>query len=643
MKKILILVVGLLLTVTLAGCTKEVEVPVIEYVDRDVEVIVEVPAELPVIPAVVDMSNIDDFLGRPDVQYIDLRNFDDKMNSGYISGFEMIPFFTFLEDTNLLVRNTGWDFTSADIVNEAALRALFNEDKTVFLMCGSGTRAGYVMAALEELGYTDVLNVGGIGVYTGANLVAGDGSYNLEVQLPLPAVVDMTNIDMYLGRSDVQYVDLRNFDDKMNSGYIAGFEFIPFFDYLESTDILVRNTGWTFTADDILSQGALRALFTEDKTVFLMCGSGTRAGYVMAALEELGYTNVLNIGGIGSYTGANLVSGDGTYLNEVSTLGVYTPGVYLGYDPIGGYNATVTIGQGGGIVNVFFDAASGDSTKQDLGFDYNMKLYGGATYEWFEHANMLGDFIVANQGWDGIALDESVIDPLTNATTVGHHFIYIDNANSPDAIAGVTIGAEGFVLAWNDAIMQATEAGTEGMVATTATPADWAMAHAPAFEYVDGTYFGLDEAHGYYVSVTVEGSVITDVFFDAIYTTTLGCATVVEGAQVVDEEVTDEDLCLAAGGVLVYNDSTTKQVLGFDYNMKLYSGGDYEWFEMANMLSAAIIDVQEWSADWIITLGGEGEHDHFDGTVDAVAGVTIGIEGFLTAFEEAMAQAVPVS
>ncbi|MCK5388391.1 MAG: hypothetical protein KAJ22_03825, partial [Candidatus Izimaplasma sp.] len=88
MRKIMILFVALALTLTLAGCTKEV----IVEVEVPVDVIVEVPIELPDIPTNLDMEDLDDYLGRPDVQYVDLRNFDDKLNSGYIAGFEFIPF-----------------------------------------------------------------------------------------------------------------------------------------------------------------------------------------------------------------------------------------------------------------------------------------------------------------------------------------------------------------------------------------------------------------------------------------------------------------------------------------------------------------------------------------------------------------------
>ena len=46
-------------------------------------------------------------------------------------------------------------------------------------MCGSGTRAGYVKAALEEVGYTAVYNAGGIRDYAGKNMVLGDEDFVL--------------------------------------------------------------------------------------------------------------------------------------------------------------------------------------------------------------------------------------------------------------------------------------------------------------------------------------------------------------------------------------------------------------------------------------------------------------------------------
>lgn len=491
MKKILILVVGLLLTVTLAGCTKEVEVIVTEYVDRDVEVIVYVDIELADIPATLMLAD--------------------------------------------------------------------------------------------------------------------------------------SNFDTFLGRPDVQYVDLRNFDDKLNAGYVAGFEMIPFFDYLDYTDILVKGSSWTFEAAKLLNENALRALFNEDKTIFLMCAGGTRAGYVKDALESLGYTNVINVGGFGDFDSAsvNYVAGDSVYKNQVSTLGGYTPGTYLGYDRVGGYNATVTIGEAGGIINVFFDAIYEDSTKQDYGFEYDMfeNPYGNPLYEWFELANMLSDFIVVNQGWDGITLIETAIPADSNALTIGHHFINIDNANSPDAIAGVTIGAEGFVLAWNAAIMQATEAGTMGVVATTATAADWAAAHQPYITYTDGTFFGHDA--GYTALITVAGGQIVDVFLDAA-----------NFAYGTTEFLTmKRDLSLPSEYTMNYtlDDNGTPEDDTDDFYV--LNEGKLDWWMQADAVEEAIIATQEWA--WVLV------DDSFD--VDGVAGVSIGVAHWQTAVEEALLKATPTS
>jgi rhodanese-related sulfurtransferase len=335
MKKLLVIIAAVMLTLTLAGCTKEVEVPVIEYVDREVEVEVEVEKELPVIPAEVTMADL----------------------------------------------------------------------------------------------------------------------------------------DMYLGRPDVQYVDLRNFDDKMAAGYISGFEFIPFFDYLEYEGILVRTDGdWVFDADDIKLAAGLRALFNDDKTIFLMCGSGTRAGYVKAALEELGYDDVINVGGISTYLdgdAVNAVPGDDSYTINMDKKGPYTPGTYFGIDGAHGYTAVVVVGPAGAITTLKFDAIVVDldimvdelevdpdeayvtlyKTKQNLGFDYNMVNF-GATYEWFQHADMLADAIIAAQMWDA---DWAIIPGVDG----GHDKFDVTDPEVIDDLAGVTIGIEGFYAAFMDAISQA--------------------------------------------------------------------------------------------------------------------------------------------------------------------------------------------
>jgi len=123
----------------------------------------------------VNMDTIDRFL-ESSVRYIDLRNNEDLMQDGYIAGFENIPFFDFLEN-NVLIRHREWDFSPEDIVDAEALRALFgHEDQTLILVCATGTRAAYVKKALEELGYTRVVNAGGVWDYYGSRKVEGVGS-----------------------------------------------------------------------------------------------------------------------------------------------------------------------------------------------------------------------------------------------------------------------------------------------------------------------------------------------------------------------------------------------------------------------------------------------------------------------------------
>lgn len=258
----------------------------------------------------ITMANIDKYVGL-DARFIDLRNAADLFNGGYIAGFENVPFFDYLEGRGL-VRNNGWEFSAEDIVSKVVMQNVFGDkEDAIVLMCGSGTRAGYVKTALEELGYTKVYNAGGIKDYSGENKVLGDGEYaGVKV---LPAEVTMANIDGFLGRPGAKYVDLRNVSDKYTAGYVDGFELVSFFEYLDN-NALVRNNGWEFSAEDVVSKIRIENIFGDkEREIFLMCGSGTRAGYVKSALEELGYTKVYNAGGIKDYSGDNMVFGDAEF------------------------------------------------------------------------------------------------------------------------------------------------------------------------------------------------------------------------------------------------------------------------------------------------------------------------------------------
>lgn len=470
----------------------------------------------------------------------------------------------------------------------------------------------------------------------------------------LPATMDDINdVDDYLGRPDVQYVDLRNFDDKMKSGYIAGFEMIPFFDYLEAADVLVRTDGdWTFAAADIVNQGGLFELFDQDKTIFLMCGSGTRAGFVMDALLSLGYEDVINVGGISSYTGDNKVLGDGTFELNHPMSGSFTPGTYFAVDPTTQYTATIVVGAGGYIEDVVFDAMYHGTTKNTLGAGYTL----GSGVTWQAEAAELAAYVQANQGWGEIILDVTDITGM-NMLTAPHHFIEINHDGAVDAVSGVTIGAEGFVLAWNLAIEMA--GGTA--IADIPTSDEWAAAHAPAYVYNDGVFFGDTDA-GYTARVTIEDGVITDVYFDAlnVRTSTEIVYDVEIPAVLCDADDVTAGTLDAAGAACVldavkvasyledqvtvtYTTFSTKQALQEGYT--LASG--ITWAAEADELAAAIVDMQQWDPLWVIIPGVDGGHDDFDMTdtytVDAVGGVTIGMEGFYESFEEAITKAIPTT
>ena len=268
--------------------------------------------ELQPLPDVVNMANLDEFMHRPDVQYTDLRNFDDQMRGGWIRGFEIIPFFGYLEYESILVREDGWNFSPSNILDENALRNLFDDDKYILLMCAAGARAGYVKEALEHLGYDNVYNLGALGDYQGDHKVFGDDAFRFTLPPkshvdPLPEVITMADIDLYVGRPNMQFIDLRNFSNMTTDGWHTAFTVVPFFEFLEAENILVRSDGWNFSPEDIKNEDALRNIFDADKDIILICAAGARAGYVKAALEYLGYENVWNAGALGDYEGPNYI------------------------------------------------------------------------------------------------------------------------------------------------------------------------------------------------------------------------------------------------------------------------------------------------------------------------------------------------
>lgn len=134
--------------------------------------------------------------------------------------------------------------------------------------------------------------------------------------------VNTKNIDNYMFRKDVQYVDLRNAESIINDGYIAGFEFIPYYSVIASFseyDALFQMKSLTdgqgntiypgqvggFVAQYEESERMIEELFSKDRYIFLISVGGSESAYLINLLIQLGYDGNLlyNIGGVSNNDG----------------------------------------------------------------------------------------------------------------------------------------------------------------------------------------------------------------------------------------------------------------------------------------------------------------------------------------------------
>lgn len=151
----------------------------------------------------INEANIDEYLGRADTVYRDVRMLEDPANwgaledgdrflSGYVRGFEVIPLPFLVSFTDAyreqLAGQGVTDLYAGDslytldadgnyVANFAEsldiLEAIFPKDKNIFLMCGGGGYAGMTKDLLVALGWDEskIYNVGGYWYYDGANNV----------------------------------------------------------------------------------------------------------------------------------------------------------------------------------------------------------------------------------------------------------------------------------------------------------------------------------------------------------------------------------------------------------------------------------------------------------------------------------------
>lgn len=144
----------------------------------------------------INEETIDDYLGREDAVYRDMRMLKDPGNyeaiggdsylSGYVKGFEVVPY-PYLTEVKGLPEEVGKSYTGKTLFKQnedgtytpnyeeslAYLEMYFPKDKVIFLMCGGGGYAGMTKSLLVSLGWDEnkIYDVGGYWFYNGKNNV----------------------------------------------------------------------------------------------------------------------------------------------------------------------------------------------------------------------------------------------------------------------------------------------------------------------------------------------------------------------------------------------------------------------------------------------------------------------------------------
>lgn len=147
----------------------------------------------------VNEVTIDQYLGRDDAVYRDLRMLKDPGNyeaidgdsylSGFVDGFELVPY-PYIVNVKGLPPEVGETYTGPTLFRQHSdgsytanyvesmqiLEDLFPKDKVIFLMCGGGGYSGMMKNMLVALGWDEskIYDVGGYWFY--------DGEHNVEVK-----------------------------------------------------------------------------------------------------------------------------------------------------------------------------------------------------------------------------------------------------------------------------------------------------------------------------------------------------------------------------------------------------------------------------------------------------------------------------
>lgn len=151
------------------------------------------------VDANINEATIDNYLGRSDSVYRDMRMLEDPADyaaiggdsylSGYVDGFEVVPYPYLVNVTGLpeavgesytgptlFTLNKDGSYTANYQESMQILEDLFPKDKNIFLMCGGAGYAGQTKDLLTKLGWdaSKIYNVGGYWFY--------DGNHNIKVK-----------------------------------------------------------------------------------------------------------------------------------------------------------------------------------------------------------------------------------------------------------------------------------------------------------------------------------------------------------------------------------------------------------------------------------------------------------------------------
>ena len=166
--------------------------------------------------------------------------------------------------------------------------------------------------------------------------------------------VNSHNLDEYMFRDDVQYVDLRSSKMILEEGYVAGFEFIPFYDLIASfsgSETLYRMENkkdddgnriaagqvGSFVAIYEESEVTIKSMFSTTKHIFLISQGGSESSYLINLLIQLGYNQNLlyNVGGVSNSEGV-------ASYRSIKTNKYYVEG-YSGFNPTVDYDFVDTL------------------------------------------------------------------------------------------------------------------------------------------------------------------------------------------------------------------------------------------------------------------------------------------------------------